>query len=176
MSHVEIKSVLLVDARSKNLNAANALVVARDELSFGVDFHMRKFFNPLTENTIPLLSKLLNMIPPDLTNVTVSSTAYILFPTRLSSAIQTPWWSIWEECRGKPFAVHRREFSTDDPDQNLLISFLRELLDDHSRHASCFQWTKLTISRDHFSHHVTQHALAESLRSLKESQTSEHIQ
>jgi len=145
MSHVEIKSALLVDARSRNWNAANALVVARDELPFGVDFHMRKFFNPITESTIPLLSKLLSLVPLDIKAVTISSTAYILFPSRLSSAIHTPWWSIWEQCRGKSFAVHRREFSTDDPDHHLLIAFLRELLDGHTCHANPWGWTKLTI-------------------------------
>jgi hypothetical protein len=46
MSNAEMISALLVNARNKNLNAANALVSRVDGEACGAEFCMQKLFNP----------------------------------------------------------------------------------------------------------------------------------
>jgi hypothetical protein len=170
MSKAKIICVTLVDARSRNLNAACGLVGRRYGMPSGFEFHMKKFFNPQVENTLPLLSKLLSFVHPDTTDVILESTTYILSPRGMSSAMPTPWWDIWKACRGKHYAVHRRDVGALDPEHKLLISILRWLLDNHAHHANFGNWTKVTIGQSQLEAHLDQPALAECQRSLKENQ------
>jgi hypothetical protein len=171
MSKAKIISVTLVDARSRNLNAACGLVAFRYGMPSGYEFHMRKFFNPHVENTLPLLSKLLRSVHPDTTDVILESTTYILSPRGMSSAIPTPWWDIWRECRGKHYTVHRRDVGALDPQHKMLISILRWLLDDHAHHATFLNWTKVTIGWGLLEAHLDQTALDYLRQPKRESET-----
>jgi hypothetical protein len=167
MSHAKIISVLMVDARTEQMNAACGLVAFRYGMPSGYEFFMREHFNLHAENTLGLLSKLLTCVNPSTTDVTLESTTYILSSRGMGSAIPTPWWSLWSLCRGKHYAVHRRDVGALDPEHKLLISILRWLLDDHAHHANPWNWTKVKIAQSQLEMHQ-QPALAECQRSLKE--------
>jgi hypothetical protein len=160
MSKAKIICVTLVDARNKNLNAACGLVGFRYGMQSGYEFHMRKFFNSQVENTIPLLSKLLSFVHPETTDVTLESTTCIISSRGMGSAIPTPWWGLWSLCRGKHYAVHRRDVGALDPEYKLLVSVLRWLLDDHAHHANPWNWTKVIVGQSQLEEHH-QPALAE---------------